>query len=207
MKTSESSGLEVLIPKQVIPPNPINVESISDSNDESSESAEFVEYPSHLIQQHGDFQLVVETPLKFFVYSAFHERRGSRSIRVIGITPLKWKETVYCQLWFPVETDTNRKFRLTIVTARVQAIRENWRLPYTASFILCPLNRTLNEVPYAVSIVKDLQAPINNILIVNVSSPSIRFQFSFSSVFCRIIIQSQKELLLVSSQCIIILIR
>lgn len=132
---------------------------------------DLVEYPSHLIQQHGDFQTVVKTPLKFFVYSAFHERRGARSIRVIGITPLKWKATVYCRLWFPVESYTNKKFRLTTVTARVQVIRENWKLPYTASFILCPLNGTQNEIPYAVSIVKDLQAPINNFLIVTVSSP------------------------------------
>lgn len=174
----------VLIADKAIPNT---VDSFSVLEDVKANEVDLAEYPSHLIQQHGDFQTVVEAPLKFFVYSAFHERRGTRSIRVIGVTPLKWTETVYCQLWYPVEINTNEKFRRTTVTAKLQVIRENWRLPYTASFILCPLNGSLNEVPYAVSIVKDLQAPINNLIIVTVSSScrhvtSVRLQFSFTFV-------------------------
>ncbi|KAF4517267.1 hypothetical protein B566_EDAN008601 [Ephemera danica] len=83
--------------------------------------------PSNLTPIDGQWQPVKGTRFKFFVYSAFYDRRGSRMIRVIGATRTRSPERVCA--------------RPELVAAKVRVIRENWNLKYSACFVLCPLPR------------------------------------------------------------------
>lgn len=55
----------------------------------------------NLTAQDGVWQIVNGTRFKFFVYSAYYERRkNKRSIRVIGATRTRLPERVWCRLWY-----------------------------------------------------------------------------------------------------------
>lgn len=114
----------------------------------------------------GQWQVVNGTRFKFFVFSAFYDRRDGRMIRVIGATKTRGPEKVWCRMWYPIDGSANNtRFRSISVMARVKVIRENWNLKYSAVFILCPLRISLLDVPYSVSIVSKLKSPPGNILL------------------------------------------
>lgn len=120
-------------------------------------------YPTDMKPRDGDWQVVNGTRFKFFVFSAFYDRRDGRMIRVIGATKTRGPEKVWCRMWYPVDSN-NTRFRSISVMARVKVIRENWNLKYSACFILCPLRISYLDVPYSVSIVSKLRSPPGNIL-------------------------------------------
>ncbi len=112
------------------------------------------------------WQIVNGTRFKFFVFSAYYDRRDGRMIRIIGATKTRSPEKVFCRMWYPINNST--KYRSISIMARVKVIRENWNLKYSAVFILCPLRISALEVPYSVSIVSKLRmSPGNNLLIRN----------------------------------------
>lgn len=120
-------------------------------------------YPNEMKPKDGDWQIVNGTRFKFFVFSAFYDRRDGRMIRVIAATKTRGPEKVWCRMWYPVDSN-NTRFRSISVMARVKVIRENWNLKYSAVFILCPLRISYLDVPYSVSIVSKLRSPPGNIL-------------------------------------------
>lgn len=124
-------------------------------------------YNSDMKPKDGYWQVVNGTRFKFFVFSAFYDRRDGRMLRVIGATKTRSPEKVWCRMWYSVDGN-NTKFRSISVMARVKVIRENWNLKYSACFILCPLRISYLDVPYSVSIVSKLRLPPgNNLLLRN----------------------------------------
>lgn len=122
-------------------------------------------YPRDTRPTDGSWQFVNGTRYKFFVFSAFYDRRDGRLIRVIGATKTRGPEKVWCRLWYPLNANHTR-FTSATIMARVKVIRENWNLKYSACFVLCPLRIAYLEVPYAVSIVSKLRTPPGNYLLV-----------------------------------------
>lgn len=122
----------------------------------------------------GAWQPVNGTRFKFFVFSAYYDRRDGRMVRVIAATKTRRPERVWCRLWFspgqPAVGGNQSSVESVTVMSRVKVIRENWNLKYSACFVLCPLNN-LTAVPYAVSIVSRLKvAPRNLLLVMNSDS-------------------------------------
>lgn len=130
-------------------------------------------YPTDAKPKDGDWQVVNGTRFKFFVFSAFYDRRDGRMIRVIGATKTRGPEKVWCRMWYPVDGN-NTRFRSISVMARVKVIRENWNLKYSACFVLCPLRISYLDVPYSVSIVSKLRSPPGNILMLR-NTDSVSF--------------------------------
>lgn len=62
-------------------------------------------YPTDVKPKDGDWQVVNGTRFKFFVFSAFYDRRDGRMIRVIGATKTRGPEKVWCRMWFVSNTD------------------------------------------------------------------------------------------------------
>lgn len=120
-------------------------------------------FPKDTRPTDGSWQFVNGTRYKFFVFSAFYDRRDGRMIRVIGATKTRGPEKVWCRLWYPLYAN-HTKFTSATLMARVKVIRENWNLKYSAVFILCPLRIAYLEVPYAVSIVSKLRQSPGNVL-------------------------------------------
>ncbi|XP_070139408.1 uncharacterized protein [Drosophila kikkawai] len=122
----------------------------------------------------GDWQVVNGTRFKFFVYSAYFDRReGARLVRVVGATKTRGPERVWCRFWYgPSSTNATEagsssaraKYTSATVMARVKIIRENWNLKYSACFILCPVRAPPLTVPQFVSVVSRLRAPPGNLL-------------------------------------------
>ncbi|XP_063362126.1 uncharacterized protein LOC134651069 [Cydia amplana] len=81
------------------------------------------------------WQPVAGTRFKFFVYSAYMERRTVGAVRIIAATKTRGADTVVCRLWL---LDN----RTITVKARVKPIRENWNLKYSATYVLCSLKDT-----------------------------------------------------------------
>ncbi|XP_055685178.1 uncharacterized protein LOC129791169 [Lutzomyia longipalpis] len=111
----------------------------------------------------GSWQVVNGTRFKFFVFSAFYDRRDARMIRVVGATKTRGPERVWCRFWYPTANGTH--YYSASVMARVKVIRENWNLKYSACFIICPLRAAKLNVPQAVSIVARLRLPPSNVLL------------------------------------------
>ncbi|XP_044316157.1 uncharacterized protein LOC108050731 isoform X1 [Drosophila rhopaloa] len=123
----------------------------------------------------GAWQVVNGTRFKFFVYSAYFDRReGARLVRVVGATKTRGPERVWCRFWYgpsPANasdtgssSSTRAKYSSATVMARVKIIRENWNLKYSACFILCPVRTPPLAVPHFVSVVSRLRAPPGNLL-------------------------------------------
>ncbi|KAL9925607.1 uncharacterized protein ACN2A1_014144 [Glossina fuscipes fuscipes] len=139
-------------------------------------------YPFGMLPTDGSWQIVNGTRFKFFVFSAYYDRRDdAKLIRVVGATKTRGPERVWCRLWYiPTRsrnnsTATNHKtddellkhrnlYKSVTVMARVKAIRENWNLKYSACFILCPVRTPDYDVPQHISIVARLRAPPGNLL-------------------------------------------
>ncbi|KAH8351976.1 hypothetical protein KR084_000971 [Drosophila pseudotakahashii] len=122
----------------------------------------------------GSWQVVNGTRFKFFVYSAYFDRReGARLVRVVGATKTRGPERVWCRFWYgpnPANatdagsSSARSKYTSATVMARVKIIRENWNLKYSACFILCPVRTPPLAVPHFVSVVSRLRAPPGNLL-------------------------------------------
>lgn len=120
----------------------------------------------------AEWRIVNGTRYKFFVYSAFYDRRaGGRLVRVIGATKTRGPEKVWCRLWYAAADNGTGAGAVTStsVVARVKVIRENWNLKYSACFVLCPLTATTattttEALPFAVSVVSKLRSPPSNVL-------------------------------------------
>jgi hypothetical protein len=83
-----------------------------------------------------------------FIYSAYYDPRGPGppKVRIISALPSRYRlRPFYCDL----KTDSGTKFR---VAGKHRPIRENWGLPYTASFITCEMKRKHKEYPAFVSL-------------------------------------------------------
>lgn len=79
--------------------------------------------PSHPIDVKaidGSWQIVNGTRFKFFVFSAYYDRRGGRLIRIIGATKTRGPEKVWCRFWYPYGNATHQKYRSASVMARVK---------------------------------------------------------------------------------------
>ncbi|XP_075170257.1 uncharacterized protein LOC142242577 [Haematobia irritans] len=125
----------------------------------------------------GSWQIVNGTRFKFFVFSAYYDRRdGAKLVRIVGATKTRGPERVWCRFWYvnknATATGTNtggggkprEKYTSVTVMARVKVIRENWSLKYSACFVLCPVRPQEYDVPQYVSIVARLRAPPGNLL-------------------------------------------
>lgn len=81
--------------------------------------------PTHsqnFIATDGKWKIVNGTRFKFFVYSAYYDKRGGYLIRIIGATKTRGPEKVWCRLWYPNNGTTNStlKYRSSTVMARVK---------------------------------------------------------------------------------------
>lgn len=70
----------------------------------------------------GSWQIVNGTRFKFFVFSAFYDRRAGKLIRIIGATKTRGPEKVWCRFWYPNGNVTHQSFRSVSVMARVKVI-------------------------------------------------------------------------------------
>ncbi|XP_046866702.1 uncharacterized protein LOC6642540 [Drosophila willistoni] len=139
-------------------------------------------FPFGTAPSDGAWQVVNGTRFKFFVYSAYFDRRdGARLVRVVGATKTRGPERVWCRFWYApnngnnTESATTRgKYTSATVMARVKIIRENWNLKYSACFILCPV-RAPSPVPQYVSVVSRLRAPPGNLLTLRNTDQDIDF--------------------------------
>ncbi|XP_072157148.1 uncharacterized protein [Bemisia tabaci] len=107
----------------------------------------------------GDWQPVAATAFKFFVYSAYLDVRVNK-LRVIAAAKTIAPDRVSCRFW----SSSGNESRIS--PARVQAIRENWNLMYTATFVLCSLPIDLTFELSSVSVIHQLDAPITNHLLI-----------------------------------------
>ncbi|XP_055546069.1 uncharacterized protein LOC129730620 isoform X2 [Wyeomyia smithii] len=121
-------------------------------------------YPAEMRATDGSWEIVNGTRYKFYVFSAFYDRRDGKLVRVIGATKTRGPERVWCRFWYPTGQNST-KYRSASVMARVKIIRENWNLKYSACFILCPIRGPFPDIPYAVSVVSKIRAPPGNVLL------------------------------------------
>lgn len=68
----------------------------------------------------GSWQIVNGTRFKFFVYSAFYDRRGGKLIRIIGATKTRVPEKVWCRFVYNMGNVTAPNYRSVSVMARVK---------------------------------------------------------------------------------------
>lgn len=68
----------------------------------------------------GVWQIVNGTRFKFFVYSAFYDRRGGKLIRIIGATKTRVPEKVWCRFLYNMGNATAPSYRSVSVMARVK---------------------------------------------------------------------------------------
>ncbi|XP_026480200.1 beta-1,4-galactosyltransferase galt-1-like [Ctenocephalides felis] len=95
---------------------------------------------------------------KFYVYSAYYDRRDKRYVRIIAATKTRGPERVWCRLFYPRATANRSGVYVSLtVLAKIKVIRENWNLKYSACFVLCPLRKEIGP-PEVVSIVSRLRA-------------------------------------------------
>lgn len=80
-------------------------------------------FPRDMPPTDGAWKIVNGTRFKFFVFSAFYDRRGGKLIRVIGATRTRGPEKVWCRLWYPLGNNissSTTSFRSSSVMARVK---------------------------------------------------------------------------------------
>lgn len=80
-------------------------------------------YPIGTKPVDGDWRIVNGTRFKFFVYSAFYDRRGGRLVRVIGATKTRGPEKVWCRFWYPLANST--RYGSASVAAKVKVRYSN----------------------------------------------------------------------------------
>ncbi|XP_001992773.2 uncharacterized protein LOC6567186 [Drosophila grimshawi] len=148
-------------------------------------------FPFGTAPSDGAWQVVNGTRFKFFVYSAYFDRRdGARLVRVVGATKTRGPERVWCRFWYGPTTHNSSeasssaaraKYTSATVMARVKIIRENWNLKYSACFVLCPVRAPLLDVPQYVSVVSRLRAPPGNLITLRNTDQDVDFAASSSN--------------------------
>lgn len=68
----------------------------------------------------GSWQIVNGTRFKFFVFSAFYDRRAGKLIRIIGATKTRVPEKVWCRFVYNTGNATAPTYRSVSVMARVK---------------------------------------------------------------------------------------
>lgn len=136
-------------------------EDISSITNESRKGAN-LDFASETIGEAQDWwQRVPNTKDKFFVYSAYHDDRRTKWIRVIAAARTRIAEKVVCQYTY------NDGREPVIVVGMNRLIRENWNLKFSAYFILCPLKPPNTAVPSHVSIIRQGDSTVGNRLVVH----------------------------------------
>lgn len=77
-------------------------------------------YTSDIKPIDGSWQIVNGTRFKFFVFSAFYDRRGGKLIRIIGATKTRVPEKVWCRFVYNTGNATTPSYRTVTVMARVK---------------------------------------------------------------------------------------
>lgn len=77
-------------------------------------------YASDTKPTDGSWQIVNGTRFKFFVFSAFYDRRGGKLIRIIGATKTRVPEKVWCRFVYNIGNATAPNYRSVSVMARVK---------------------------------------------------------------------------------------
>lgn len=77
-------------------------------------------YASDTKPTDGSWQIVNGTRFKFFVFSAFYDRRGGKLIRIIGATKTRVPEKVWCRFLYNTGNATAPSYRSVSVMARVK---------------------------------------------------------------------------------------
>lgn len=68
----------------------------------------------------GSWSIVNGTRFKFFVFSAFYDRRAGKLIRIIGATKTRVPEKVWCRFVYNTANATAPNYRSVSVMARVK---------------------------------------------------------------------------------------
>ncbi|XP_045478105.1 beta-1,4-galactosyltransferase galt-1 [Harmonia axyridis] len=119
-------------------------------------------YPTHLSPSKGSWQIVNGTRYKFFVFSAFYDRRKlQRSIRIIAATKTRGPDKVSCKFWYKSADDNPANFTSKWVPAKIRVIRENWNLKYSACFVMCPLAHNQTAPNFVSVVVRKNSMPTN----------------------------------------------
>ncbi|KAL3272977.1 hypothetical protein HHI36_014434 [Cryptolaemus montrouzieri] len=125
-------------------------------------------YPTHLPPSRGNWQKVNGTRYKFFVFSAFYDRRRlQRSVRIIAATKTRGPDKVLCKFWYKSMDDNPANFTSKWVQAKIRVIRENWNLKYSACFVMCPLLQNQTVPQYVSVVTKKNSIPTNLLEITN----------------------------------------
>ncbi|XKL60306.1 hypothetical protein PGB90_001322 [Kerria lacca] len=103
---------------------------------------------------------------KFFVYSAYLDRRSKRQwlVRIIAATRTKNPDKAACIFHYNNEKEK--------IAAKIVAISENWSLVYSAVFVICNL-KNFTSIPLSVSVIaynptlSSYATASNNILVNN----------------------------------------
>lgn len=77
-------------------------------------------YASDIKPTDGSWQIVNGTRFKFFVFSAFYDRRVGKLIRIIGATKTRVPEKVWCRFVYNIGNVTVPNYRSVSVMARVK---------------------------------------------------------------------------------------
>lgn len=105
-------------------------------------------YASDMKAVDGTWQIVNGTRYKFFVFSAFYDRRAGKLIRIIGATKTRVPEKVWCRFVYNTGNATAPNYRSVSVMARVKVcvyvlifttyfFRSIHRLPLLEYICLC----------------------------------------------------------------------
>lgn len=67
-------------------------------------------FPIGVRPNDGAWQVVNGTRFKFFVFSAYYDRRdGAKLVRVIGATKTRTPERVWCRFWYPQQSQQQQQ--------------------------------------------------------------------------------------------------
>ena len=87
----------------------------------------------------GRWQIVSGTRFKFFVFSAFYDRREGKLIRIIGATKTRMPEKVWCRFIYKEGNSDAFNYRTVSVMARVKVMRceSSYLSQFFLSFLPC----------------------------------------------------------------------
>lgn len=77
------------------------------------------QYPADMRPTDGSWEIVNGTRYKFFVFSAYYDRRDGKLVRIIGATKTRGPEKVWCRFWYQTGSNSTR-YRSASVMARVK---------------------------------------------------------------------------------------
>lgn len=102
-------------------------------------------YASDTKPSDGSWQIVNGTRFKFFVFSAFYDRRAGKLIRIIGATKTRVPEKVWCRFVYNTGNATAPSYRSVSVMARVKVrIYMKWHVSSLIHVIFLSARRCLS---------------------------------------------------------------